>query len=44
MGARPAVPGFEPLGEPRPGLVTKKRNEVGKYFSPYDIRNDIRNP
>lgn len=32
LGARPAVPGFEPLGEPRPGLVTKKRNEVG--FSP----------
>ena len=32
LGARPAVPGFEPLGEPRPGLVTKKRNEIG--FSP----------
>ena len=32
LGARPAVPGFEPLGEPRPGLVTKKRNEIGKYL------------
>ena len=32
LGARPAVPGFEPLGEPRPGLITKNRGKVG--FSP----------
>jgi len=32
LGARPAVPGFEPLGEPRPGLITKGRDKIG--FSP----------
>ena len=32
LGARPAVPGFQPLGEPRPGLITRGRNKIG--FSP----------
>lgn len=32
LGARPAVPGFEPLGEPRPGLITRGRDKIG--FSP----------
>jgi len=32
LGARPAVPGFEPLGEPRPGLISRGRNKIG--FSP----------
>lgn len=32
LGARPAVPGFEPLGEPRPGLISRNRDKIG--FSP----------